>query len=149
MAPTRWAADTSVIVAALLTWHEHHSPARRALESAMEEGPLVLPVATLVESYAVLTRLPAPHRLSPRDAHALLRDNFAGAARVEGLDGDECWAMLASLAAQSIAGGRTYDAQILAAAVKGGAGVLLTLNAADFTTLARDEIDIRNPLARA
>ena len=72
-----FAADTSVIVASLLTWHEHHAPSRRALETAMDDAPLVIPVPALVESYAVLTRLPAPHRLSPRDAHVLLRENFA------------------------------------------------------------------------
>ncbi len=142
-----FALDTSVIVASLLTWHEHHVPSLRTLEAAMDGGPLVIPVAALVESYAVITRLPAPHRLSPDDTHALLQSNFAASARVDSLTGDECWAMLASLAAQSVAGGRTYDAQVLAAAIKSGASVLLTLNVEDFAALARDEIEIRSPLA--
>jgi predicted nucleic acid-binding protein len=144
-----FAADTSVIVASLLTWHEHHAPSRRALETAMDDAPLVIPVPALVESYAVLTRLPAPHRLSPRDAHVLLRENFAASAQVDSLTGSQCWDMLGGLAARSIAGGRTYDAQILAAAIKSGASVVLTLNAEDFAALAPDDIEIRNPLARS
>jgi predicted nucleic acid-binding protein len=145
---TSFAVDTSVIVASLLAWHEHHSASRRALEAAMGDAPLVVPVPALVESYAVLTRLPAPHRLSPVDAHALLRENFAGSARVESLTRDELWTLLAALAERSIAGGRTYDAQILAAALKGRATVLLTLNVKDFSALARDDIEIRSPLGR-
>jgi predicted nucleic acid-binding protein len=141
------ALDTSVIVASLLTWHEQHVPSLRALEAAMDEGQLAVPVPALVESYAVITRLPAPHRLSPRDAHILLESNFAASARADGLTGGDCWAMLAALAARSIAGGRTYDAQILAAAIKSGARALLTLNVEDFAALARDEIEIRSPLA--
>ncbi len=144
----RFAADTSVIVAALLTWHEHHAPSQKALENAMDEGPLVIPVAVLVESYAVMTRLPAPHRLSPLSAHALLEQNFAASALMESLTGDECRALLATLAADSVAGGRTYDAQILAAAVKSRAGILLTLNLEDFAALAHDDIEIRSPLAQ-
>jgi predicted nucleic acid-binding protein len=140
------AVDTSVVVAGLLAWHKHHPPARASLEAAMEDGPLVLPVPTLVESYAVMTRLPAPHRLSPADAHALLHDNFAETARADSLTGHECWDTLKKLAAQTIAGGRTYDAQILAVALKLGATALLTLNAADFAALATDEIEIRSPL---
>ncbi len=87
-----------------------------------------------------------PHRLSSADAHALLRDNFVETARAESLAGHECWDTLKKLAAQTIAAGRTYDAQILAIALKLGATALLTLNTADFVALAADEIEIRSPL---
>jgi toxin FitB len=141
------AVDTSVVIASFLTWHEHHDPSRRSLEGAMRDGLLVVPSAVLVESYAVMTRLPAPHRLSPRDAQALLEENFAVSARVESLTGSDVWHMLATLVHESISGGRTYDAQILAAAIKSRASVLLTLNTDDFAALARDDIEIRSPLA--
>jgi predicted nucleic acid-binding protein len=144
----RIAIDTNVVVASLLTWHEHHTASRRALEAAIEDGTLVVLVPVLIESYAVMTRLPAPHRLSPRDAHALLGANFIGSALVDGLTAHECRAMLARLAAGSVAGGRTYDAQILATAVKGRAGVLLTLDVQDFAALDHGDIEIRSPLAQ-
>lgn len=142
------AVDTSVVVAGLLLWHEHHELSRKALEAALEDGTLVLPVPTLVESYAVMTRLPAPHRLSPADAQSLLRANFGDRPTIDGLTGTECWAMLDDLAVDGVAGGRTYDAQILAVALKRKAVVLLTLNPSDFTPLAPDEIEIRNPASR-
>lgn len=139
------AVDTSVLVAGLLLWHEHHESARKALEAALEDGALVLPVPAVVECYAVMTRLPSPHRLSPADAHSLLRGNFEDRPTINGLTGPECWALLDELAVDGVAGGRTYDAQILAVALKRKAAVLLTLNPSDFTPLAHDEIEIRNP----
>lgn len=142
------ALDTSVVVASLLGWHAHHEQAREAVDGAFRQGAVVLPLPALVESYAVLTRLPPPHRLSPEDALTLLRDNFEGPARVEGLNGQEVWRLLGALASNRIAGGRTYDAQILAAAVKAGADVLLTSNPSDFAGLGDDDVEIRDPLER-
>ena len=40
----------------------------------------------LVEAYAVLTRLPPPHRLSPADALALLEADFIHPAKIITLD---------------------------------------------------------------
>jgi predicted nucleic acid-binding protein len=140
------AVDTSVLVAGVLTWHEHHQAAREVLERGLAARALVVPVPALVESYAVMTRLPAPHRLSPADAHALLRENFGDVPTVPGLTGPACWKMLDVLAAAGVAGGRTYDAQILAVALERRATVLLTLNPSDFTPMAPDAIEIRSPL---
>ena len=62
------AVDTSVIIAALLGWHEAHDPALRALITASDTGggTLLIPAPALVEAYAVMTRLPAPHELQKR-----------------------------------------------------------------------------------
>jgi predicted nucleic acid-binding protein len=46
------AVDTSVIVPALLQWHEAHEDCRRLLDGAM------VPSHALLESYSVLTRIP-------------------------------------------------------------------------------------------
>ena len=51
------AADTSVVVAAFASWHEHHEGARRALDSGVR-----LIEHCALETYSVLTRLPPPHR---------------------------------------------------------------------------------------
>ena len=146
MARRPFTADTSVIVASLLTWHEHHEVALRALEEASAERPMFIPIPVLVESYAVMTRLPAPYRLSPSDAHALLRDNFAK-ARVGGLSGAECWKLLSDLSEHRVAGGRIYDAQIVAAAVQASAELMLTLNQVHFAYLAPAGLEVRSPLA--
>ena len=127
------AFDTSVVVPALLTWHEHHDPSRTLLQVALAVGnELIMPLPTLVESYAVLTRLPQPWRIRPRDAHALLSGTFRDRARVVGLDGDEGWHLIDRLDDLGLAGGASYDAHILRCAEKAGATQLATFNVRDF-----------------
>src|SRR5215475_14605 len=51
------AADTSLVIAAFASWHDHHEPDRRVLDRALR----LIDICAL-ETYSVLTRLPAPHR---------------------------------------------------------------------------------------
>lgn len=127
------ALDSSVIVAALLSWHERHAAAARALERALGSGVLV-PAHALVESYAVMTRLPAPHRLAPADALQLLRENF-GEVRIAAHGARSVFPLLTQLAGISLGGGIVYDAVILDTAADAGATSLLTLNARDYERL--------------
>ena len=78
------AVDTSVVIAALLAWHESHEPALDSMIAA-RHGGLVLPAPALTEAYSVMTRLPAPHRLAPADACELLSGSFERRARVVAL----------------------------------------------------------------
>jgi len=138
------ALDTSVVIAGLLSWHEHHSEALSAIQRSLTET-VVLPAPTLVESYAVMTRLPAPHRLGPGDAYATLEGSFRKETLVVGLTKDEPWDLLKDLSGDLFSGGITYDAQILACARKAGADSLLTLNRRHFERLANENIDVVVP----
>jgi len=60
----------------------------------------------------VLTRLPAPYRLAPADALAVLEGNFLEAARIVALDADGYRSVLRRAGREGISGGRTYDALI-------------------------------------
>lgn len=140
----REAVDTSVVVAALLGWHENHEVARKVLERSLAAERIVLPAPTLIESYAVMTRLPSPHRLSPTDAAALLRETFAGVNAIA-LDSGEVWQLIDDLETSQVAGGRSYDGHILACARKAGAARLLTFNDRDFRALGDPEIEIVRP----
>ena len=143
---SRTAVDTSVLVAGLLAWHESHAAALRALREATGRGGvLVVPRPALIESYAVLTRLPAPHRVAPGRALELLSGSLEQRSEVVGLNGAEAWKLLRSLAANGVAGGATYDAGILACATKGRAERLLTLDAVDFERLAGQDVEIVIP----
>ena len=82
----------------------------------------------LAEAYAVLTRFPAPHRLSPADALALLDANFIDGARAVALDAEGYRSLLRRAGKEGIAGGRTYDAIIAECALKAKADSLLTFN---------------------
>ena len=139
------AVDTSVVVAALLTWHEAHPPAFAALTAAVEEGELLLPVSSLIECYSVLTRLPAAHRLTPVDATGLLESALRETGRVVGLRTGAAWGFLAALVREGVRGGATYDRRILEEAHAAGAERLLTLNGSDFRRFALDRLEVVVP----
>ncbi len=143
---TTTAVDTSVAVAALLSWHEAHERALSALEGSVGPGRrLVLPAPALVEAFSVMTRLPAPHRLAPGRAIEILAGSFESRAKTVALDGTETWSLVRSLAGAGIGGGPVYDAQILACAVKAGARRLLTLDERDFTRFDPQGLEIVVP----
>ncbi|MDP9193028.1 MAG: PIN domain-containing protein [Acidobacteriota bacterium] len=137
------AVDSSVIVAGLLSWHEFHDRASRALGKAMAGGILLIPLPALVESYSVMTRLPAPYRLAPEIAHRLLHDSF-GEGRIVALSPRKAWAFLGECVAGATVGGGVYDAVIAHAALEGRAQELLTFNPRHFETFA-DRIAIVVP----
>jgi predicted nucleic acid-binding protein len=128
-----FALDSSVMVAAVCLWHEHHEPAAAAIEQRLAgRHRLVSPAHAITEAYAVLTRLPAPHRLAPADAWSLVSSNFIEGHSVVGLAATGHVAMLRHLAASGIGGGRTYDALIVAAASHADVSELLTFNPKHF-----------------
>lgn len=142
--PVRTATDTSVVIASLLSWHERHAEARVALHEALTKKTLIAPAPVLIEAYSVMTRLPAPHRLSPTDSWALLEATFRNTLIVA-LDETEVWSLLESAQVTGVAGGRTYDAHIMACARKANAKRLLTLNPRDFEALEVEGIAIEGP----
>ena len=138
------ALDSSVIIAALLAWHESHAAAAAAVTRALgsDQGVLV-PAHALLESYAVLTRLPPPHRLSPAAALTLLQENFKE-VRLAPFSVREVWPLLRRLSLQELGGGITYDALIVESAKEARATSLLTLNPRDFERLDSG-IDVISP----
>lgn len=98
----------------------------------------------VAEAYAVLTRLPHPHRLSSEDAWTLLEKNW-GSCRAVGLSAEEYWALLREAAAAGIAGGLVYDALVAFSARKAKAAELWTWNAAHFRRLDAGGAQVRIP----
>jgi predicted nucleic acid-binding protein len=122
--------DSSCMIAAVSGWHEHHAQAAAAIEERLDRHDrLVTAVHALVEAYAVLTRLPSPHRLAARDAWAVLQANFVTDATVATLPGTAHVALLDALAGAGLGGGRTYDSLIAATAAHAKVNELLTFNA--------------------
>lgn len=125
--------DSSCMVAAICTWHEHHVAAATEIEQRLDRGEqLAVSAPALVESYAVLTRLPAPHRLASSDAWTLLEANFVAHRRIIALTGPAYVATLRALAKQGVGGGRTYDAVIAECAREAKPATLLTFNRRHF-----------------
>lgn len=104
----RVTCDTSVLVPALLTWHEHHAACRAAARQAR-----VVPAHVLLECFSVLTRLPAPYRVSPSDAGELI----LGIPLTEvALPAPQHRELVQVLATSGIRGGAIYDGLIGATA---------------------------------
>ena len=99
------ALDTSVCIPALVSWHQRHEVSRQAARGAR------IPAHALTESYAVLTRLPSPHRLDGDVAVKLLAGWF-GAKDILPSPASLQRGLVASLASLGIEGGATYDALV-------------------------------------
>jgi len=124
--------DTSCLVAATLPQHEHHRTTIEDLSRRRAAGHTFLMAAHgVLEAYAVLTRLPAPHRLAPSDALAVLDRNW-GKAETIALTAAESWRVVRHHAGSGLSGGRVYDGCIAACARKGKANEILTWNVRHF-----------------
>lgn len=99
------AVDSSVVVAAFASWHEHHVIAHKAMASRPR-----LVAHAAVESYSVLTRLPPPHRAHPSIVHTFITERFTDPFLTLSETGYQ--ELLATVAASHILGGPTYDALI-------------------------------------
>lgn len=127
------------MIAAVCSWHEHHDAAANEIERRLAaRARMVVAAPALVEAYAVLTRLPPPHRLTPEMALLLLENNFLKLATVIALDAKSYERLLLEAPRKKLAGGCTYDAVIGACAAGGKASTLLTFNASDFMGLGED-----------
>ena len=128
--------DTSCLVALICSTHEHHERTRAELDARVRRAEaLAVSAHGLVETYAVLTRLPPPMRLTPVVAEAALRAGWRRAQTI-GLTAVETWSVLGGLPGRAVAGGRTYDALIAACAKKAAVDTLLTWNTKHFEALA-------------
>lgn len=103
------AADTSLVVAAFASWHESHEEARRALD-----GGLRLIEHCALETYSVLTRLPAPHRAPGSVVSDFVKARFPDPFLR--LNASDYKHFILGLPDQAIAGGAAYDAIVAATA---------------------------------
>ena len=103
------AVDTSVVVAAFASWHEQHARARLALD----DGARLIEHCAL-ETYSVLTRLPAPHRSAGEVVRDFLRLRFS--EPYLRLDARSYRDFILNLPERGVVGGAAYDAVVAATA---------------------------------
>ena len=132
----RFLCDSSCLVATVCGWHEHHTRTIAEIERRLQQGhELAIASHSLIETYAVLTRLPSPSRLAPSIAMTLLEANW-GDAPVICLTAAETWRALQRAKGLEVAGGQTYDALSATCAEKSGASTVLTWNVRYFSRFA-------------
>ena len=143
----RFLFDSSCIVPLVSNWHPEHRRTASAYNRRLDAGDVLLVAGhAAAESYAVLTRMPAPFRLPPSEALELLAANlFRQGSEVLALSGQEYRGVLQAEAKRLTLGGRIYDAVILACAKAGGADELLTLNLRHFEGLDGGNVRIVAP----
>lgn len=107
----RKAADSSIAVAALLADH----PAHNAAADALARCKTTIAHAAL-ETYSVLTRLPAPHRVDARTATTVLTKRLA--TNYVTLDASGYATAPSTLAGARISGCATYDGLIALTALE-------------------------------
>lgn len=128
-------ADSSVVVGALLWWHEDHASCLPAIERCES---LIGHVA--LETYSVLTRLPEDVRTDPRTAQGMLDAHFPGPFIA--LTPRKLRALLAELPRIGVSGGAVYDAMVAATALDAGA-TLVTRDRRALPTYAAVGVDVR------
>ena len=103
----------------------------------------MLPVACAIEAYAVLTRLPAPHRAEPALVREFLTTAFLGPG-IGLSEQEDGTALVATLADLGISGGATYDAVIALVCRRAGA-TLVTLDARARAAYERIGVTTKRP----
>lgn len=127
------AIDSSVSIAAFASWHEAHRIAREAVASGAR------PVAhALLETYSVLTRLPAPHRAPAEAIGEFVESAFPKAPLLP--SGDLQARLVHRLIGFGITGGPAYDALIALTAAEANA-TLLSLDRRAAETYRRCGVD--------
>jgi len=138
--------DTSCIVAAVSSWHDHHQRAINEIQSRLKKKQkMVVAGHALIEAFSVLTHLPAPHRISARDASTLIQANFIENVETITLASSGYRELLEYAAEAGIVGGRVYDLLIAASARQARAGALITFNERHFEDLAGGGLEIIVP----
>ena len=129
--------DTNVLVAACVDGHEHHARALPLVQEVHQgEAEGFVSAHSLLETHAILTRLPRVPRIPPTQASALIADNIVKHFSVVALTGREYGELSVKLGQNNVVGGKAYDALHLACAEKCGADRIYTFNIRDFAQLA-------------
>jgi predicted nucleic acid-binding protein len=111
------AADTSVVVPALLTRHEAHELCANALR-----GTTASVAHVVAEAYSVLTRMPHPDRVEPLIAAKAIAAQLP--ERTVGLEPSAYGALPSRLADAGLSGGSIYDALIALGAAEHGLSLI-------------------------
>ncbi len=137
--------DSSCLIAAACDWHIHHRSTVEDIERRWGMGErMIVPSHAVLEAHSVLSRLPPPFRLLPREAAHVLEASW-GKGECVALAPPEYWALLRKESARGIGGCRIHDAVIARCARKAKADQILTWNVDHFAPFAGDGLTVRRP----
>ena len=129
--------DTNVLVAACVADHEHHARALPVMQKIHEgEAEGFVSAHSILETYAIFTRLPRVPRISSMQAATLIADNIVKHFSIVALTGKEYSELSSKLGQNNVVGGKAYDVLHLTCAEKCGADRIYTFNVREFAQLA-------------
>lgn len=138
--------DSSIIIAALHANHPLHAAAAQWLNNAFDNHEVLVAHHSVLESYAVLTRLPGEFRLSPAEARTALESTLRENAAVAEFSARDIWWIVANIGEAPASGGAAYDAFIIEVLRSANAEAVATFNASDFRRLSHS-LPVLDPLA--
>ena len=128
--------DSSILVAGVHANHPLHAVAAGWLIKNIPLHELIVSHHSILETYAVLTRLPGELRLTGLEAKQLLESTIKLNMRVADFSSSSIWDYVDSLVDQSALGGRSYDVFIAEILSKSGAESIATFNTRHFSEFA-------------
>lgn len=135
--------DTSVLVAACVAKHPHHTRARPILERIVRaEDKAFASVHSLGECYSAFTTIPLDPRIQPLEAERLIAHNVVPHFELIESSKSAYREAIRRCASLSAIGGMVYDALLLECARKARPDRIYTFNTRHFHTLAPDLVDI-------
>ncbi len=132
--------DTSVLVAAAVKGHVHHSRAISALDDLVtrKHGGF-MSAHSLAETYSVLTRAPFLPPVYPSEAWIIIEQNFLSHLDIVPLSAKDYREVIKSCSTRGLTGGPVYDALHLFCAQKMACERIYTFNVRDFRALAEGD----------
>ena len=138
--------DASVLVPAVADQLANHEAAFSCFRKAMAEGEQAFGSChVLAETYATLTALPLPRRITALEASHLIRSNFTERLELVSLSPDDYSQALEITAGRGLISGQIYDALHVVAALKSGCSRIYTYNIRHFRKLAPVGVEITTP----
>jgi predicted nucleic acid-binding protein len=128
--------DSSVLVAGVHANHPLHAVAAGWLIKNIPLHELIVSHHSILETYAVLTRLPGELRLTGPEAKRLLESTVKPNMRVADFSSSSIWDCIESLVNHSALGGRSYDVFIAEILRKSGVQSIATINTRHFSEFA-------------
>ena len=128
--------DSSVLVAGVHANHPRHAAAASWLIRNIPLHDLLVAHHSILESFAVLTRLPGDLRLTGAEAKQLLEATIKTNMQIAGFHASSIWDCIDSLVNHSAVGGNSYDVIIAEILRRSGAEAIATFKIRHFSEFA-------------
>jgi len=128
--------DSCILVAGVHANHPLHAVAADWIIRNISLRKLIVAHHSILEAYAVLTRLPGELRITGPEAKQLLESTIRPNMKIAKFDASTIWDCINSLVSQSAVGGLSYDAFIADILTNAGAEAIATFNTTHFIDIA-------------